>query len=436
MKLHHLFTLTISVAALAACNRDLSSPTVASRTDVSLHPADTLTGTTTTTTATTGSTTSSAAPGAFLETFDGSPATPTAYLPPNWDVARHASYFFPFAPMDGMHGMDCSAPPATHPIPTIDGAVFQCRDHMMTSLYTHGYAEIAMTPNQLVDFSNGESVVSFDVSTLRTAGRDWIDLWITPFSDVIENPVDNGTPDLSDAPNRAVQIELPPVFGLQGLDPRYSYFVGRVYDGFQPTPIAQATYKPYPSVLTPSATVRTRYELHISRTHVKFGIPAYNLWWIDADIPALAWTQGTLTLAHHSYHPVAESLCNICTPDTWHWDNVGISSAVPFTIIQGDRRQVQRTDANNVVNFSRPAPANSFLRFAALAGSLDVSFDNGATWQPAQVKQPQQLKSRAYYWSYWTPIPQGTQSVRFRGTWYYGNGWVARDFAIWSLTAP
>ena len=90
---------------------------------------------------------------------------------------------------------------------------------MMTSLYTHGYAEIAMTPNQLVDFSNGESVVSFDVSTLRTAGRDWIDLWITPFSDVIENPVDNGTPDLSDAPNRAVQIELPPVFGLTGQEP-------------------------------------------------------------------------------------------------------------------------------------------------------------------------------------------------------------------------
>lgn len=419
MRTYRLFVFTLSAAAMFGCSRDVAAPT--SR-PVNPGPDSTPVAT--------------ATAGPFLETFDGSPASPTDFTPVSWDVSRHASYAFPFAPMDAMHGTDCSGYPSTHAITTLDEAVFQCRNHVMTALYTHGYAEALLTPNRLVDFADSTVTVSFDVSTLRTAGRDWIDLWITPFDDVLENPLDNGSPDLSDAPRRAVQIEMPPIFGTAGLDPKYSYFVGRTYDNFVSTDMPQATYQPYTSVLTPSAVTRTRFELHLSRTHVKFGIPELNLWWIDADIPPLAWTRGTLQLAHHSYHPVQESACDICAPDTWHWDNVGISYAVPFTIIPGDRRQITITDASPVVSFAKPAPANAFLRFAALAGSLDVSFDNGVTWAAAQVKQPQQLKSNAYFWSYWTPIPKGTQSVQFRGTSASGNGWVVRDMAIWSLTAP
>jgi hypothetical protein len=122
----------------------------------------------------------------FLWTFDGQPTTPIPWNPAAWDVQVHTRQpdrWKTLDQMDAQHGADCGAPPAVHRIMSYEDAVFICRDHMMTAINSVGvgYGAIYLTPNQIVDFTNGEAVVRFDVSTLRTSTRDWIDLWITPF---------------------------------------------------------------------------------------------------------------------------------------------------------------------------------------------------------------------------------------------------------------
>jgi hypothetical protein len=73
----------------------------------------------------------------FLETFDGNPAGLQAWRPANWDVAIHsrsAATWAALEPMHALHGSDCGAPPAVHDISAYEGAVFQCRDHLMTAI--------------------------------------------------------------------------------------------------------------------------------------------------------------------------------------------------------------------------------------------------------------------------------------------------------------
>src|SRR5207302_8424505 len=92
--------------------------------------------------------------------------------------------------------------------------------------------------------------------------------------------------------------------------------------------------------------IRTTFELHLSRTHLKFGMPAYNLWWMDGDIADLGWSSGVVQLGHHSYNP--DKACDFngtCGPNTWHWDNVSISAAVPFTILRATPRAVDSAAA-------------------------------------------------------------------------------------------
>src|SRR5262249_4855131 len=174
-------------------------------------------------------------------------------------------------------------------------------------------------------------------------------------------------------------------------------------------------------------------ELRLSRTHVRFGMPAYDLWWVDAEIADLGWDQGVVQLGHHSYQPTRN--CAACGPNTWHWDNVAISSAVPFTMLRADRRYVD-ADTEPTVTFLAPAPEGAHLRFAAVGSEIQVSFDGGATWQPAQL-QRQQRTNPARFQSYWTPVPAGTTGVAFRSLGALaGEPWMVRDVAIWALADP
>ena len=122
--------------------------------------------------------------GTLNETFDGAPGNPEAWDPANWDVQVHSrddDTWLTLESMQAGHSMSCDPPPAMH---HFDGsypmAVFHCRNHVMTAIKATGYGVIYLTPNHLVDFSTGESVVRFDLSTLRTSDRDWVDFWITP----------------------------------------------------------------------------------------------------------------------------------------------------------------------------------------------------------------------------------------------------------------
>jgi len=327
--------------------------------------------------------------------------------------------------MQAQHDQNCDAPPSSHTITAYEETVYQCRNHLMTAINSSSYGLIYLTPNHLVDFSQGEAVIRFDVSTARSSPRDWIDLWVTPYEDNLQLPLDEGLPDLNGEPREAVHLRL---------DYTRSRFKGKVIHDFESEelPRTDEGWQGYESFLEPSSTERQTFELRISENHIKFGMPEHDFWWIDTDMDALGWDQGIIQLGHHSYNPTKG--CSSCEANTWHWDNVSIEPALPFTIIAADKRYFD-ADSEPVMTFASPAPANSHLRFAGIGNNIEVSFDEGETWQTAQL-QAQEEYADEHFRSYWTPVPEGTTEVHIRGERWWGAGWHVRDISIWSLETP
>jgi hypothetical protein len=369
----------------------------------------------------------------FLETFDGAPSSPQPFQADGWDVTVHSrdvETFYQLPPVLAHHGSNCASPgdnaAVTHgPVTAYADAVFRCADHVMTALNGGNYGMIYLTPNQLLDFSGGEGVVRFDMSTFVSSQRDWMDVWVTPFEDNLQGPLEDWIPDGQGVPRRAVHIRM----NRGGTNAELTIFTGEVMREFQTQNLPSDGWKGFEQVLSPSAARRDTFELHVSRTRIKFGMPAYNLWWIDTQVADLGWSAGVVQFGHHSYNPTK---CSPCSPDTWHWDNVSISPAVPFTMIGADRRYV---DGNGLaeVRFDRPAPAGARLRFMAMSGPKpDISFDGGATWETAE-EQPSSRPVADHFRMYFTPAPAGATSVRLRAAGgYWGGSWLARDFSIWS----
>ena len=350
-------------------------------------------------------------PVAFVETFDGRPAAPEPFRSASWDVTYVGRDFAARTeplPIAAHHGPDCSAAPATHEVRDLDALVYRCNDHLMTALNGGSYGLIYLTPNHLVDFSAGEAVISFDMSTFRGSPRDWIDLWITPYDEHLQ------VPGRDREPGRSIHVSLD----------GFNFFSADDVRGFAAQSLRRATDIGYETVLSPSAVRRDTFELRISRTHLKFGMPQYNLWWIDTPLEDLGWDRGVVQFGHQSYDPTK---CDrACGPNTWHWDGISISPAVPFTMIKADRRYVnEKTEPT--VTFAAPAPPDSNLRFAAV-GDFEISFDGGASWSQASPR-PIKRHQPELFSSYWLPIPEGTQQVQFRG-----QQWHASDLSIWSLS--
>ena len=123
----------------------------------------------------------------FLETFDGTPAAPAAYTNPNnWDIL--SSGFNSNEPNLAQHGPDCGTPgfPYTstnsHLMTSPADMVFICNGHLMTSIGITGYGAVYMMPPALMDFRSGTATLRWDMSTLRTASRDWVDVVLTPYA--------------------------------------------------------------------------------------------------------------------------------------------------------------------------------------------------------------------------------------------------------------
>jgi hypothetical protein len=367
-------------------------------------------------------------------TFDGAPAAPApmAGLPggaalSNFDVQVHSRDTNTWSQLESMqaqHGPDCSAPPATHSTNSYEGAVFQCKDHVMTAITADGYGVIYLTPNQLIDISAG-GTVSFEISTERMSTRDWWDIWITPYADNLALPFE-GDVDLAGSPRNAVHIGINNAEGAPILT---TYVNG---SGSQQTPF-------YPSTLegivagTNQAAVRQTMKLTLSPTRVKFerlaSTTATALVFFDRTIPALSWSQGVVQFGHHSYNPTKDGSG---VPATWHWDNFTLTPAVPFTIIKADRRSVN--SPTQTVTFAAPAPANAMLRFSAI-GRVEVSFDGGPFTLAQRQFASRNGNNPEHFSSYWTPMPAAARTVALRFTgdgWYSGGPYWAKDFAIFA----
>jgi len=377
-----------------------------------------------------------AAPSPYTFTFAGSPPAPLPWNPTTWDLQIHKRGIgSDMEPTLAQHGADCAPTPAMHPIHTLAEAVFICRNHLMTAINDRGYGVIYLTPDNMVDFSGDGAVIGFNLSTLRTSQRDWIDLWVSPFAENLATPFQDQNPDLQGPPRDAIHIKMDQNNGQ-------TIFRGEIYRGFRGSGLDHS-WQGLESVVASSGVTRTRFALYLTRTHVRFGLPESHVWWIDADVAALDWTRGVVQLGHHSYFPTKADGCGppidvrTCSGDTWHWSNFSISSAVPFTILPGDPRWVSPS-APGPVSFPAPAPPNAFLRFSGIGPqccTYDVSFDRGVSWRPAQ-RQDQLGTADEHFTTYWMPVPARTQSVQLRGRNWWGGPWWVRDVSIWGDTPP
>ena len=219
-------------------------------------------------------------------------------------------------------------------------AVFQCKNHMMTAIDDGGYGLITFTPGAIADWSQGETIIKWDVSTLRTSMRDWWDVWVMPYDEHIMFPLERWLPDLVGESKRAIQIRTIDAAGDK------TTFDARVIDNFDGNYIGQGMSGPYDDFLTPAADRRDTFELHISKNHIKFAIRKMvnslgqvgcddvghcggakeDHWWVDNDVPSLSFNQAIVQFGHHSYNPDKscpnEKATATCHANTWHWDNV------------------------------------------------------------------------------------------------------------------
>jgi hypothetical protein len=315
--------------------------------------------------------------------------------------------------MEAQHGGACEAPPATHSVTQAEMAVFKCRDHVMTALNAEDYGAIYLTPNRMLDWSDGEASFSFDVSTHVFSGREWIDLWLTPWEANLALPLDAGLPDLQGPPADFLSID-----SAFCTDPTGGgCFVWGNDDGGGSEPDGLARWQ------NDSSTQRDTFVLTIRQNGTfDFCKPDENLCWAQNELHGLDATQAVVQIGHHSYNPTKD---DAGVPGTWHWDNFSFSDSVHFTMIRANERIMVNS---GVFTFPQPAPANSYLRFSAV-GRVRI---NG------QLVGPQVPTSAAEsYNSYFVPVAAGTTRVVYEGQdddWWVCEGWGCgmKDVSIWA----
>jgi hypothetical protein len=187
----------------------------------------------------------------------------------------------------------------------------------------------------------------------------------------------------------------------------------------------------------PSSTERTKFELRISRSSLKFCVPNIAFCSINTSFADLGWDRAVVQIGHHSYDPTKDDKFANARPNTWHWDNVRISPAIPFTILHSDRRVAYNAAAT--VRFDGTAPANSQLRFAGYTPNgetLEVSA-NGGPWTATHRQASSAGFDRGHHASYLTPVPAGTTHVQIRAAGGGagapdGSNWYVRDITVFS----
>lgn len=396
--------------------------------------------------------------------FKGIPGVPQGFHPPGWDVTVLGRDDGSIVPLLADHGPNCEGPPTTyapdqlsshmHLISTTAQAVYQCADHVMTAIWS-GYGAIYLTPPAMMDFSKGTSTLDWNMSTRRTGSRDWIDVVIMPWADNDQlNFID------VNVPNNAVHVVLagggnvlladvlrgaranPNWSGPCDSDPQPTacHLKG---DGFHTWGDVLATRG-----LTVSPARRDHFQVQLSRTHIKVGMPDYGFSWIDADInPPLEWDAGIVQLNQRTYNveksctegddpnppyfglvhtAAADNQQTGCPPNTWHWSDVKVSPSTAFTVIPaaGPARVDDRKTA--AVHFVGPAPDNSWFHGAGGPLETQISYDGGKTFHNLATVGPLAKPEQGN--SYWEPMPAGVQDIVLRG-----SGSV-QDMSIWSLS--
>jgi hypothetical protein len=394
---------------------------------------------------------------------------PKPWSPSDFDVAMHfrdrSAWDTPES-FRAMHGVLCqpysNAPDigasnddVSHLASTYRDMNYRCRNHMMTALKSSGYGVVYVTPNALVDFSSGEATVRWALSTFRSSGHDWVDVWITPWDENQALPLDGslGNVDLQGPPRRAVHVRM--TSDSRGVS-AFQVFTVKNHVETQVLPANGAGYE---TILAssggPTSTRRDTFELKLSRTHVKVGmwkgdhdlthagaVPFAGMTWVDADLPSpLDWGTGVVQFGHHSLDPAGY---DGGFGGTWHWDDFKLAPAVGFTMLKAtnvapaDPLNPRYADEGHpTLTLASPTPSAGYLRFAGYGEKIEVSFDDDKS-RKADLQQ-EKLNAGDRYHSYWTPIPAGVTRITFSARKDNekdqkskdDGAWRVRDAAVW-----
>jgi hypothetical protein len=347
---------------------------------------------------------------AFCESFDRmATASPTNFAGAHWHIHQNVTDYKRWGIGDAVHaqhGADCGPPPATHLANRWGEYVFVCRNHLMTARAAPSYGATYLMPNVQANWSGGRAIVAWDVSTLSMSDRDWIDMWITPFNDLLAVPIDSAGPTAYQGhPRNAIHV--------RNSNNARSWTVTVIRDFRE---VRSRTFN-LPARVTPSATVRSAFELRIRMHRLRFGMPTLNRWMTVRG--AVPFRTGVVQWAQHSYNPTKD---HAGVPATWHWDNFFVTPASRLAITRvSPRRTIAKNGAVRKLTFAAPAMAGARLAFGGVC-RIEINFGSG--WQRAR-KQPASRGNRIVESSasYLVRVPTGARRawVRFSGDgWYTG----------------
>lgn len=378
----------------------------------------------------------------FTFNWTGTPDAPQPWVPGlvnDWDLVSNID-----GPtdqnglMNAGHGPACEAPPATHQIRSLGDAAFICKSHLMTAIdggetaYAT-YGSVYFTPAQLLDWSQGPASLSWKVSTERLSSRDFWTVNLTPFDQNMVLPLASEFPAYQGQPLTGVELRMDNTSNCGsaqfGSVLRVFVISGRSNDEVtQYAPCVEST-------VPPSFATRTQFQVDISQGHLRVSMPGTTTVWFDGPVN-LPFTQAVVQFSHHSYHPEKGENPDGSTglPNTYHWSDVSMSSATPFAMLRPVQPLSLHDGTNPQLFLPQAAPANAFLRFAAMGG-LQVSFDGGKSFQAPRSQGP--TSAADHFASFWTPIPQGASQVLFKGQPNsLGQPWWVQDVSVWANSAP
>lgn len=403
----------------------------------------------------------------YLETF-GLPVVgvaPITTLPPSVHRTLYGNEAGAtlIRPMNAQHGPECQGPEITHLVDANVGTFYICSGnaHGMTGINCPGTCAIYLTPDHLIDISAGTAIFRFDMSSLRFSARDWIDIWIGPPNTHLQAFGQDGI-EPRDGIVISMENQNPGHASTAAINPHpgNTRFVGRgVFNNHVRTGITETDAPGYETFLRypgdsaacryeggrlpldaqgychSSAVQRETFEVQLSKTHLRVGMPTHNVWWIDTAI-SLDWNAGMIELNHRSYNPGKDEgpWCQPiggCRATTWHYDNFYISPAIPFTFIDAQQEQALG-GRTTTITFPQAAPADAELRFISTGPrTWEFSTDLGATFRRAEYRElTRYLDPTSWHWNAVTGIPAGTREIRVRNP----SG-IARDFGILSFGA-
>ncbi|MEM9773846.1 MAG: hypothetical protein AAF902_04655 [Chloroflexota bacterium] len=289
---------------------------------------------------------------AFIETFDGDPASPSQdLLPRNFNYVithrthpqEHFTKDFELYPAD--HDMNCGGPnPAVSPLPqhlistnqatsnsNPDKSFFICKNHMMTAIgEVDAYSVSAFYPRQEFNFSDG-GVLEFDVSlTKGHTVRHWFEVMIVPRDQIrlgagpLDSPIDETYPE-----DRIVLEYRRATRGIKvgtGAIAPDGWIVNEQDFGDYDYNYWYALHPNDPAL--DDRRVRRTMRVQLQGNQIIWGIEkddgSFDNYAVD--VPGgLPFDQGLVMFKTHSYTPSKDNNTNTFT---FHWDNIRFTGPV------------------------------------------------------------------------------------------------------------